>query len=261
MLSNVVAFDWFYAAHGQCRAKHGLAFLDDPYSELSAQESWQTFSQLPPEKKANSGALSRGFTHATSWLMLPIPPAEDIHYLHIKPGYLNDLQVFAVHTDGLEQIFSSYSSPGESPYFAIPIVDTASRPTALLLRLNTTSSHVLVADWVTASELDELQQQSATYIGAYTAVLGVLALVYLLFGLRLGLWLHAVYACYLSAVIVITLCQHGYVAWLPWQDWRFSSHIVGAAVGLSFALMALFLKLFLMFVERNIESRHCYKIL
>ena len=218
-------------------------FLDDPASQLEPESAWAVLKPIM-ESEPDITDLSRGFTKATSWLATRPPRIDGPLYLHIKPGYLNQLEVFAIHNGELHAIFSSNGRDNLSPNFTIEIPSQNEPVDAVLVRLNTTSAHILVAQWLNEDDLDDYRQISGMQIGAYVAAIGVLALVFIALGLRLKEWMHVVYSLYLIAVAIITVYQHGYVAWLPLREWGVSSHIVGVAVGLSFSLMAWFFKLF-----------------
>lgn len=217
-------------------------FIDDPESALSVE---QVILSLEQGEGRSVEGLSRGFTHATSWLSAPVPHISDVLYLLLEPGYLNEIDVYVVNKEGVSRIFSSYEDTDhETPSFTIRLDKAESSPDKVLVRVRTTSAHVLNAFWMDEKALDKHNKISSFLTGGYLAVIVMAVLSYFALGLRLGASMHIIYALYLLMVAVIVVYQHGFASALPWRDWAFSVHFSGVATALSFAFMALFFKMF-----------------
>lgn len=220
-------------------------FIDDPSGTLNVPAAFEVFKESSTSNVLETG-LSRGFTRSVSWLKTDVPKSSNNTVLHLSPGYLNHLQVFLV-SDKNEpvKLFDSYEASAMlAPNFSVLMPKGVPSSSVLLIRLQTTTSQVLMGEWMTQEEFESFSHHSYMRMGGYLTVMFVLAAFYLLIGFRLRSLMHSVYAFYLIAIMGITLFQHGFANLVPFESWQWFSHVVGVAVGLSFVLMALFFKLF-----------------
>jgi len=218
-------------------------FLDDAHSQFSATEVINTFDKLDQAEELKG--LSRGFTASTSWLLAEVPQISESLFVNIGPGYLNSVLVYGVYGAEPKVLFDSFQDSQQlMPAFTFELPDGAQRPDKLLVRLATSSSHLLNGYWMNVEEFEHFQYNSAIKIGGYQAIVMTIALIFLVLGARTGKAMYVFYALYLSAVAVITLFQQGYGSWLSIDDWCVSSHLVGVAVGISYAMAGLFLRIF-----------------
>jgi two-component system, sensor histidine kinase LadS len=217
-------------------------FIDDPNSELTVE---QVIEMLDEGQGQQVSGLSRGFTHATTWLSAPGPDIESVVHLFIEPGYLNDLQVFVVKHASSTPLFSSYETADRGvPSFAVALDKQFSSAQRVIVRLNTTSAHVLNAFWLDEKAFDKHNKIRSFLTGGYLAVIVIALLMYVTLGLRLKESMHIIYAFYLLMVAILVAYQYGFVSALPSRSWTFFVHFSGVATAMSFAFMALFFKMF-----------------
>jgi signal transduction histidine kinase len=218
-------------------------FLDDANSQFSATEVINTFDKLGQAEEIKG--LSRGFTISTSWLLAEVPQISEPLFVNIGPGYLNSVLVYGVYGAEPKVLFDSFQDSQQlMPAFTFELPIGTQRPDKLLVRLATSSSHLLNGYWMNVEEFEHFQHESAIKIGAYQAIVITIALIFLVLGARTGKAMYVFYALYLSAVAVITLFQQGYGSWLSIDGWRVSSHLVGVAAGISYVMAGLFLRIF-----------------
>lgn len=241
----VCLFQWAMFFASPCAASDSVHwyFLDDPAGELSPEKALHEIVKTRSEQPALP-SLSRGFTRSTSWLLTDVPQKEQPLSIHFRPGYLQDLKVYSIKNDALQEIFNSAINDQAPPHFVVNLGELSDRPQALLVRLKTNSSHGLLADWINDDELPEFRQSSAIKMSVYLAMIGGAALLFALLGIRLLALPYIVYAIYLVSIGVMTINQQGFAPWLNAGNSSVSFPWVGVAVGASFFSMGLFLKLF-----------------
>ncbi|MEY3005906.1 MAG: hypothetical protein RI942_248 [Pseudomonadota bacterium] len=218
-------------------------FLDDPSNELTPMQALSKLEFIKAEQ-SSLPSISRGFTRSVSWLLTDVPVNDSPLNLHIRPGYLQNLSVFAVRAGITEEVFNGTVDNMSPPNFIFDLGLLSTPPDMLLVRLKTNTSHSLLADWITQEDIAGFRQQSAIKMSMYLALLSGAAALFALLGIRLYMLSYLVYAVYLTSIGVMTIAQQGFISWLSVGDFFVSDHMVGVAVGVSFFSMALFLALF-----------------
>ena len=224
------------------------SWLDDPHSSLTPQAA------LQGDWTPLAGLLSRGFTTSTTWVRLKIDPAaagpasianDHRMVLTIAPGNLDEVAVYRMGqlAQPLAMVGDTHPTVGplRSVLFHAVVLENATEPLELLLRIRSDSTHSL---YVQALRWDAAHAKSARH---QAVMMGYLVFTLMAIAWAGFTWLqdrsavaalflaHQAAALLLAFTLLGVLRIHGPAAVQP-----FLSTLTSLAIGLSASVTLLF---------------------
>lgn len=165
------------------------------------------------------GSLSRGYTNDVHWLRLRVNNAghDARYFLEVMPPFLDDLRLYEVpangqvrrHLAGDRWKVSQRDFRLPSPLFRL---DLPAGETTLYLRVQTTSSTVVLATFYDAPSYQQRLTSQGIAYGIYIGVLGLVLLLNLINWRLLRDRIFALYCSYLVMQLVYFAASYGIVA-------------------------------------------------
>lgn len=179
-------------------------------------------------KPSKGEGIAAGYTRQSQWLGL-LPPAtsnqQSLLYLTVYPSYLDNIQLFYQNSLGeWQQRFAGDTLPfvlRELPdnRFVFSIDTHSLAPnTPLYLRLQTTSTSLLLVEWVEPKAYIHQSQLGFWLLGLELGVLLTMIVAQLISGLWRQEALFRAYLLYLVVLFATLVSHHGLLAWL-FGDW------------------------------------------
>ena len=230
-----------------------LDMLIDPSGKLTlsdviAPQNASRFIAIP-------GDLNRGYTRDTAWLRTRVSRLarfQEQAWLRLGPAYLDVINVFIQNGSDASQP-SSYREirlgdhvpvaqrPVLLPEFILPVTLPLNAETTILIQVHTSSTLVLEGALYTTAALLTYNTNYLIHQGAYLGIALVIAVVNLIYFLRIGDRLFLYFGLYILALFGQQLGMNGMIATLwPAHAHQISDYLVGSLIGTTLIFFCLF---------------------
>lgn len=206
--------------------------------------------------KPLDGFLNRGYISGATWLHFTITPStaapSENLYLLLEPSYLDQVTVY-VQNGHDPTVASSYivhdlgdhtpvaRLPLSYPDMLAPLSLQNTREHHVYIRVQTTSSHVLKGELVTAPELVVGSVHKIMFGGGYLALTLAFCILNLAIAIRLRESLYGIYSAYLLTLFLMFVGRDGLLKVL-WPDRAhlLADHCSGIGLGMGTVTITIF---------------------
>lgn len=204
---------------------------------------------------AISGDLNRGYTRDTTWLRATISRSDQFpeqSWIRLGPPNIDHITVY-LQTGTDPSQASSYQeiSLGDHipvtqcrvkhPEFVFPVTLPANAEIAMLIKIHTSSSHNLEGTLYTTVALIAHDTNYLALQGGYLGIALIIALVNLIYFLRIGDRLFLYFGLYILALFGQQLGMNGLISILwPARAHQISDYLAGSLIGATLIFFSLF---------------------
>ncbi len=217
-------------------------------SDVLAPQNASRFTAIP-------GNLNRGYTNDTAWLRTSVTRSDSFPeqvWLRLGPAYIDVINVFVQNGADASQP-SSYREirlgdhvpvaqrPVVHPEFILPVALPSNAETTILIQVHTSSTLVLEGALYTTAALLTYNTNYLIHQGAYLGIALVIAVVNLIYFLRIGDRLFFYFGLYIFCLFGQQLGMNGLISTLwPAHAHHISDYLVGALAGASIIVFCFF---------------------
>ena len=230
-----------------------LDLLIDPggkltLSDVIVPQNASRFTAIP-------GYLNRGYTRDTAWLRTRVARSDSFPeqvWLRLGPAYIDIINVYIQNGSDASQP-SSYREirlgdhvpvaqrPVVLPEFILPVTLPSNAETTILIQVHTSSTLVFEGALYTTAALLTYNTNYLIHQGAYLGIALVIAVVNLIYFLRIGDRLFLYFGLYILALFGQQLGMNGMISTLwPAHAHQISDYLVGSLIGTTLIFFCLF---------------------
>ena len=232
-----------------------LDMLIDPGGELTLADvlAPQNFSRFTPIP----GDLNRGYTSDTAWLRTTVTRSDPFPgqvWLRLGPAYIDFITVYLqtgtdpAHPASYREIHLGDHVPVarrtvRSPEFVLPVTLQPNTEITILIQVHTSSTLNLEGTLYTTGALLTHDTSYLVLQGGYLGIALIIALVNLIYFLRIGDRLFLYFGLYILALFGQQLGMNGLISILwPARAHQISDYMVGSLIGVTLIFFCLFAK-------------------
>lgn len=241
------------STQSQAKLAGHLEMLVDPggklaLTEVLAPQNTNRFVAIP-------GDLNRSYTRDTIWLRTRVMRSGQFpeqSWLRLGPSYIDTINVY-LQTGTDASLAASYREirmgdhvpvdqrPVRHPEFVLPVTLPPNTETTILVQIRTTSTLNLEGAFYTTSALLTHDTNYLVLQGGYLGIAIIIALVNLIYFMRIGDRLFLYFGLYIFALFGQQLGMDGLIALLwPSHAHHISDYLVGSLIGASILMHCLF---------------------